>query len=262
MLEIRTSDGVVFSIPVAGPVHRFLALAIDFAVISTGSVIVVWILSIFLKQLPDIQGAVGVLLYFVISMGYGIAMEWFGGGRTLGKRVMQLRVVDALGLRLTFAQVLLRNLVRAVDSLPVLYLLGGMVCVINPRMQRLGDMAAGTLVIRTRLTEIPELPVESYARQNSLREYRTLAARLRIKIEPAQARLALEALRRRDALEPAARLELFAVIAADFRKLVEFPEETTLFLTDEQYVRDVVEILFARNGSARLARTVETPVAG
>jgi uncharacterized RDD family membrane protein YckC len=247
-VEIRTADGVTFSLPLAGPVSRLLALLVDTLINITAAASISVAVSGLALIARDAAGALMVLLYFILTTGYGIAFEWFWQGRTLGKRLLKLRVADAEGLRLAFSQVLIRNLLRAVDSLPAFYLLGGAVSILNPRMQRLGDLAAGTIVIATRPTTVGELPVGTRTRHNSLREYRTLAARLRQKVEPAQARIALDALRRRDRLEPAARLRLFAEIAAGLRELVEFPEEATLYLTDEQYVWNVVEILFERAG--------------
>lgn len=223
-----------------------LALLIDLAAILAATFGISTGLGALSLLSKDFAGAIVALLFFVVSAGYGIAFEWFWHGRTLGKRVMQLRVVDARGLRLGFPQVLIRNLLRAVDSLPLLYLVGGMVSILNARMQRLGDIAAGTIVVKTQVIAIPQLPPEAQARQNSLRAYRTLYARLRQKVEPAHASIALDALRRRDALEPEDRLKVFAEIAAGLKTAVEFPEEATLYLTDEQYVWNVVEILFER----------------
>jgi uncharacterized RDD family membrane protein YckC len=244
VVEIHTPEGVAFTLPLAGPVSRLLALAIDTAITTAAIVAIGTAASSVVPLLGDYISAAVVLLYFGVLIGYGILLEWFWNGRTLGKRALGLRVVDAQGLRLTFSQVLIRNLLRAVDSLPVFYLVGGAVCVVNARLQRLGDMAAGTIVIRTRILKLPALPAREATRQNSLRGYTALAARLRRKVEPELARIALDALRRRDELEPAARLRLFAEMAAWFRSLVEFPEEATLWLTDEQYVWNVVEILF------------------
>ena len=116
---------------------------------------------------------------------------------------------------------------------------------IAPPPQRLGDLAAGTIVVRTNEAPLPQLPPGAATRTNSLKPYRTLTARLRQKVNPAAARVALEALKRRDQLDAESRLQLFAEIAADFRSLVEFPEEATLYLTDEQYLWNVVEILYA-----------------
>jgi uncharacterized RDD family membrane protein YckC len=244
VVEIHTPEGVSFALPLAGPVSRLLALSIDAGVTTVAIIAIGTAGSALGPWFGDYIAAAIVLLYFSVLIGYGVLLEWFWNGRTLGKRALGLRVADAQGLRLTFSQVLIRNLLRAVDSLPAFYLLGGMVCVLNPRLQRLGDIAAGTIVIRTRNLKLPALPARQGARQNSLRTYVALAARLRQKTEPELARIALDALRRRDELEPAARLRLFAEMAARFRSLVEFPEDATLYLTDEQYVWNVVEILF------------------
>jgi len=245
-LEIETGDGVSFSLPLAGPVSRFLALAVDWAAVTAA----VSFSSRVFAYLPgisrDVRNAIVVLAFFVIGIGYGIALEWWWGGRTLGKRVVGLRVADASGLRLAFSQVLIRNLLRSIDSLPVFYLTGGAVMVASRRMQRLGDLAAGTVVLRTSEAPLPQLPAGTGTRVNSLKPYRTLAARLRQRADPVAARVALEALKRRDALDPEARLKVFAEMAAGFRALVEFPEDATLYLTDEQYLWNVVEILYER----------------
>ena len=247
-VEIQTPEGVTFSLPLAGPVSRFLALTIDGTVTTAAVIAITTAASALGPVLGDWAAASVVLLYFLVVTGYGILLEWFWNGRTLGKRAVGLRVADASGLRLTFSQVLIRNLLRAVYSLPLFYLVGGMVCVLNSRLQRLGDMAAGTIVVRTRLLKLPAMPRGQEGRQNSMKSYVALSARLRQKVQPEMARVALDVLRRRDELEPGARLKLFGEMAGWFRGLVEFPEEATLYLTDELYVWNVVEIVF---GGAR-----------
>jgi hypothetical protein len=164
--------------------------------------------------------------------------------------LLGLRVVEASGMRLELPQVIVRNLMRFIDAMPLLYLVGATACVLNRRRQRLGDLVAGTVVIR-----IPKLaePNASYnfdqlrgSKYNSLAEQRHLAARLRHKVTPEVARLAFEALLRRDELEPASRLVLFRELADHFRALVVYPAEVVEQLSDEQYVRGVVEVLFTR----------------
>jgi uncharacterized RDD family membrane protein YckC len=245
-VEIQTGDGVSFSLPLASPVSRFLALTVDWAIIT----IAVYLLSTAISFIPGMPSGVKeasvILLYFVLNIGYGVTLEWLWGGRTLGKRAVGLRVADATGLRLTFAQVMIRNLLRSVDALPLFYLTGGAVMITNSHLQRLGDLAAGTIVLRTRQAGLSQLPAGSGARINSLKTYRTLCARLRQKVDPEMARVALEALKRRDALDAQARLVLFAEMASEFRAMVEFPEDATAYLTDEQYLWNVVEILFER----------------
>lgn len=244
-IEIQTGDGVSFSLPLAGPVSRFLALVVDWAVITTA----IYVISIPVGLIPnfasDFKTAAMVLLYFILNIGYGVVFEWLWNGRTLGKRTVGLRVADANGLRLTFSQVLIRNLLKSLDSIPLFYLVGGIVMVSNRRLQRLGDLAAGTIVLRTREAPAPQLPGGAGTRINSLKSFRTLGARLRQKVSPAMARLLLEALKRRDHLDPQARLALFAEMAGSLRAMVTFPEEATEHLTEEQYLWNVVEILYA-----------------
>lgn len=245
-LEIHTGDGVTFTLPLAGPASRFLALTIDWFIVTMCILFIARGVALAPGISTDVKSALLVLAYFLMNIGYGMSLEWWWGGRTIGKRVVGLRVADANGLRLTFPQVLIRNVLRSADSLPIFYLLGGVVMISNSRMQRLGDLAAGTIVLRTREAPLPQLPSGAGSRMNSLKPYRAIGARLRSQADPALARVALEALKRRDQLEATARLELFAEMAEGFRGLAEFPEEATLYLTDEQYLWNVVEILFDR----------------
>jgi uncharacterized RDD family membrane protein YckC len=195
----------------------------------------------------DTAQAVTVVLYFAILLVYGALTEWRWRGQTVGKRLFGLRVVDARGLRLEPSQVVVRNLMRFLDALPLLYLVGGVACVLNRHRQRLGDVAAGTVVVRAERLAQPDLDQLLGAKYNSLAQYRHLAARLRQKVTPEVAAVALEALLRRDELEPASRLALFAELAAHFRELVPYPPEVAEQLSDEQYVRNVAEVCYKRD---------------
>ena len=126
----------------------------------------------------------GVLLFFVISTVYAIVLEWRWRGQTLGKRLLGLRVIDAQGLRLQLPQIALRNLLRAVDSLPLFYLVGGTACLVSRYGQRLGDLAANTVVAHERRRQRPDLEQIAPARYNSLLAYPQLAARLRSLASP------------------------------------------------------------------------------
>lgn len=251
-LRIRTPEGIVFSLPLAGPVARFLACLVDLAcVAATGSLVATLVGWIGLLNL-DIASAFITVAYFVVSIGYGIATEWLWRGQTVGKRLLKLRVLDEQGLRLTFSQIVVRNLLRFVDALPVFYLVGGVAMLATRRAQRLGDYAANTVVVRTLPVEEPDLDQILAGKYNSLRGHPVLAARLRQRTTPEEGALALRSLLRRDTLDPPARLELFRDIAGHFRDLVEFPPEATEGIADEQYVRNVVDIVFrtAPKGSA------------
>ena len=123
-LTIETPEGVVFSYELATPVTRALAWAVDAAVIGAASMTASTVSQGANILSPDVAKALGVVLYFVISTGYGIVLEWRWRGQTLGKRLLGLRVIDAQGLRLQLSQIALRNLLRAVDALPLFYLVG------------------------------------------------------------------------------------------------------------------------------------------
>lgn len=91
------------------------------------------------------------LVSFVVLWGYFVYFEGFRSGRTPGKRWVGIRVVHEGGYPLTLRGAAVRNLVRLVDLQPVFsWMVGGLAMMIHPRTQRLGDMAAGTIVVRDR----------------------------------------------------------------------------------------------------------------
>ena len=249
-IRIRTPEGVLFALPLAGPISRFLAWLLDLAVIvALGSSAGTVLGSLGLID-RDLAAALTLWTYFVLSVGYGLLTEWLWRGQTLGKRLLGLRVMDDRGLKLQFPQILLRNLLRPVDLLPGFYLVGGMAMLAGRRAQRLGDRAAGTVVVRAPRARTPDLEQILAGKFNSLRAHPHLVARLRQRVTPEQAGVALQALLRRDALDPAARVELFGALASAFRDRVPFPPETTESLADERYVRNVVDIVFRAPGPA------------
>jgi uncharacterized RDD family membrane protein YckC len=251
-LKIRTPEGVEFALPLAGPISRMLALTVDILVVMMIGSVAKQILAPLGFFGKDFSDAVVILVYFVIATVYMMLAEWLWRGQTVGKRLLRLRVVDAAGLRLEPSQVIVRNLMRFIDGLPALYLLGGITCLVSRHRQRLGDLAAGTVVIRAPKLERPDLDQLLSGKYNSLAEIRHLAARLRQKVRPEMGSIALEALLRRDEIEPKARLALFGEMAEHFRGVVEYPAEVVEQLSDEQYVRNVVEVLFKKE-----ARTQE-----
>jgi uncharacterized RDD family membrane protein YckC len=243
-LTIRTPEGVVFALQLASPVTRFLAWAIDFACISAACSILGTALGLLDLISLDLTRAVIILLFFALQIGYGLVFEWSWRGQTVGKRLLRLRVVDAGGLRLQFSQIVIRNLLRFVDMLPAFYLVGGITTLLNAHTQRLGDIAASTVVIRSPKIEQPDLGQILAGKFNSLRAHPHLEARLRQRISPVEASLALQAVLRREEFEPRARAELFARLGEHFRSLVEFPPESVEHVTDEQYLRNVVDTVY------------------
>jgi len=243
-LRVETPEGVVFAFSLASPLTRALAYAIDLAAIAVLTTALANTVRIFAIVGADWAGALSILFTFLVSMAYGILLEWRWRGQTLGKRVMQLRVIDAGGLRLEFAQVVVRNLLRAVDMLPALYLVGGCVALATRKCQRLGDLGAGTIVVREPAVQAVDLEQIAPAKYNSLLAYPHLAARLRNRVSAEVAGLVVKALSLRDSYEPSARVALFGELANYLRSLVPFPEETVEGITDEQYIRGVICALY------------------
>lgn len=251
-LFIRTPEGIVFSQLLAGPVTRFFAWFIDQLCIQVLLTIMGMVMGLLGLISFQFAFAFYVISWFVIGIGYGIFFEWSWRGQTIGKKLFRLRVVDVEGMRLQFNQIVVRNLLRFVDELPAFYFVGGLTCWLNSKCQRLGDIAANTIVIRSPRVSEPDLDQLLAGKFNSLRQFPHLVARLRQNVSPAEADLALQALMRREEFDPVARVELFGDLAAHFLAKVEFPPEAMDGVADEQYLRNVVDVIYR-------ART-ETPV--
>jgi uncharacterized RDD family membrane protein YckC len=244
-LAIQTPEGVVFSYELATPAARALAWLVDAAAAAAAAMVAGRACELLGLLSKDWARAMSVLLYFVVSIGYGIVFEWRWRGQTLGKRLFGLRVVDAQGLRLRLQQIVLRNLMRVIDIAPIAYLVGGLACLLSRNCQRLGDQAANTVVARERAWEDPQVESIAPAKYNSLLAYPRLAARLRAVAAPEAVRIALQAVAQRDGYDPLARVELFRGLADYFSPLVAFPPAALEGLSDEEFVRSVLGAIFA-----------------
>lgn len=243
-VRLRTPEGVEFAFRIASPVLRLGGLLIDWMIVMAAWSLLAVALTLLEALSVDAARAVMIVLFFLLSRGYAIFCEWAWRGQSLGKRVLRLRVVDARGLRLSFGQCVMRNLMRFVDCLPFAYAVGGAAALLNGRGQRLGDLVAGTLVIHEPLEAKPDAAMLTGLRYNSLRGEAAIVARLRRETTPAEARAAWQSLARREQIEPAARLELYAEIAARFRRAGHMPDAMVDGLTDEQQVRNAVDVLY------------------
>ncbi|MFN0105269.1 MAG: RDD family protein [Bryobacteraceae bacterium] len=243
-LELRTPEGMEFSLPLAGPVSRLLALSIDLAVVIVLGTMVQKLTGVAAAFSADAAQGLATLLYFAVSLLYSILAEWLWQGQTVGKRLLGIRVMDRDGLPIHVSQIVVRNLLRPVDMLPAFYLLGGLVALGSQYGQRIGDLAANTVVVRSRQLGRPDWQKLLAGKFNSMLEHPHLAARLRQRAAPELAGVALDALVRRDQLDDDARVELFRELAGRLRQLVEFPAAAVEGLSDEQYVRNAVEILY------------------
>lgn len=149
-LVVPTPERVAFQYAIAGPGSRFLAQAIDLLILSVLFVLLSLGVSglAAVTQSTRLATLIAVLLAFVLLFGYFLVLEALWSGRTFGKRLLGLRAVGDLGEPMHFSQTAIRNLVRIVDFLPVFYGIGLIALFINGRGKRLGDLAAGTLVVK------------------------------------------------------------------------------------------------------------------
>lgn len=151
-LAILSAENVSFSIETAGLGSRFAALALD----SFYQILVLSLLSLlvlaFDSYVFELSQITHLALYsvavFVLFIVYYFVFEWLWDGQTPGKRFFGMRVMMSSGLPLTVTAALARNAVRVVDFLPLSYGFGALVSVSNPLNQRMGDLVAGTIVVR------------------------------------------------------------------------------------------------------------------
>jgi uncharacterized RDD family membrane protein YckC len=220
---VRSPEQVALFLPVAGPTTRILAYSIDATVMMSVTVIV-WIAVLF--GVPALYGRLQDLLrgwvegggttpassqdfyflvaviwifQFVIELGYFVFFEWATNGQSLGKRWLHVRVVQDGGFPIELRQSVIRNLLRAVDSLPWSYVVGLVALLLSDQGKRLGDLAAGTVVVRLdrppRPAPLPDLPRE----RNAFTFDREQIAR----IGPTEVTLAMETLRRLPSMDAA-----------------------------------------------------------
>ena len=141
--RLETPEGIGLNLRIAGPVVRGLAWVIDM-LIRYG---VLWVLLIVMSQLGGGGFGIWLIVLFLAEWLYPVLFEVYGGGATPGKRALGIKVTQANGMPVDWLAALIRNLLRAVDFLPVFYGFGLVAMFTNRDFQRLGDLAAGTLVI-------------------------------------------------------------------------------------------------------------------
>jgi uncharacterized RDD family membrane protein YckC len=150
-IDVETPERVRFSFRLAGPAQRAIAYLID-VLVRGAALLALWFIAGALGLFGrDGMGGAGMglimLALFVVEWGYYVVCERFMNGQSVGKRALDLRVVRSDGLPMGFAESVLRNLLRGADFLPFGYAVGVLVAAVDPRFRRLGDLAAGTMVV-------------------------------------------------------------------------------------------------------------------
>ena len=143
--RVEIPGGINLEAQVVGPIPRFFAFAIDLGIRG----IIVFIMS--LVSIPfgsfGMGGGFFLIFLFVIEWLYPVLFEVFARGQTPGKKLLKISVINDDLSPVTLGTSMVRNLLRTVDFLPLFYLAGLVTMLSNQRFQRLGDLAAGTLVI-------------------------------------------------------------------------------------------------------------------
>ena len=164
-LTIDTPEQVAVRFPIAGIGSRFLAILADtiIQIIAYAALVLLVVLVLsaasragdfFVSHLGD-KWLIALIVFavFLVYWGYFTLFEAFWNGQTPGKRLCKLRVIRDSGRQITFFESLTRNLIRVIDAFPSFYAIGIVTMLCNRRNKRLGDFAAGTLVIHERAPE-------------------------------------------------------------------------------------------------------------
>jgi uncharacterized RDD family membrane protein YckC len=158
-LDIQTPENVAFGYQIAGIGSRFLASLLDTTIVVLLQVVILIVLALILRSIDGSTFAdqISTWVYAIFGLvaatfywGYYIFFEMLWNGQSPGKRWVGLRVIRADGTPITLSESLIRNLARLVDFLPAAYGIGIVTMFIDKQSRRLGDLAAGTLVVQDR----------------------------------------------------------------------------------------------------------------
>ncbi|MFE8694870.1 RDD family protein [Cytobacillus sp. FJAT-53684] len=155
---IKTPEFVSLQFQLAGLGSRTAAFIIDQLILMIVNILIVIAFFLFMNGSPDfmlmeinsLPLAITIILIFLINWGYFFAFEFFSGGRTIGKKIIGIRVIQENGHSLTLLSSFIRNLLRIIDSLPANYFLGLLMIFFHSKHKRIGDLVAGTIVVHER----------------------------------------------------------------------------------------------------------------
>jgi len=206
---VVTPEAVALFVDTAGLGSRMIALIVD-SLIQSAAVIALFIIIASIGP-GTIEGVFFIIAVFAIAWGYFPAFEILWSGRTPGKRTQRLRVVRTDGQPAGAGPILVRNIIRIADYLPGFYAVGAISILLSRRNQRLGDLAAGTMVVRERAAPEPA-PLEVPLPADRLVDTAGLTQRDYVVVR--------DFLQRRASFEPSARAALARDIATALREKV------------------------------------------
>ncbi len=237
---ILTPEHVPIRLTPAGLGSRFIAVLIDFFVAVSIAMAVARIAQLVLPA--GLATAVTTTTSFVIMTGYHIWFEVRSQGRTLGKRMAGLRVVDGRGLPITLEQSFVRNIVRVLDFAPLFYGIGGLVSLFDRDRRRLGDLLADTLVVQERTPLTPQGDLRLDRRFNVFATP-ALRRRIRQRVSLEEREFLLTLCLRAGRLTESARYDLMDQVGTYYRERLDVADP---HLSNENLVRDLTAVLYGQ----------------
>lgn len=242
-LSIDTPEQVALEFSLATVGSRFLAVAIDTAIQVAGGIalfivvaVLFWLTSAGAAAARPWVMSVFVIGAFLIYYAYFAVFEALWNGQTPGKRAIGLRVIHATGRPVSVWEAVLRNVVRIADQMPAIYAVGIVSVFLTERSQRLGDLAAGTVVVHERLGEAG---LEALAPEGGAAPLTQYGA---TKLTPEEIAVIELFFRRRGQLDGHARIRSAHQIARRVRDRLEI----SAMIDDEQLLEEVVAEFKAR----------------
>jgi uncharacterized RDD family membrane protein YckC len=225
-VRLVTPERIVFNYPLAGPFRRVVAYLLDLMLLIFLAIVVLIASLAFFGLIGAAGAGTGVFLvaYFLLMWGYGAFCEGVFNGQTVGKRLIGIRVMSDQGVPITGAQAVLRNLVGAVDGpLPFVFMLGLSSMLLTRKFQRLGDLAAGTMVVvEQRRRRVGVIRIKDPAVDAVLPWLP-----VRIEAGPEMARALSDYVKHRSRFGRSRREEMAAHLARPLRTQYKLPEETS-----------------------------------
>ena len=235
-LSIDTPEHVALDFVLASVGSRFLALAVDTLIQTAATVLLaavglamVAVVRINLETLSPWLLAVLFLVYFLIYNAYFAGFEALWNGQTPGKRVIGLRVISVTGRPISVFEAILRNVVRLADQLPGIYAIGIVSIFVTERNQRLGDLAAGTVVVHEREVEAHDAGLQLEAPLSPTHHGAT-------RLQPEEVAVVELFMRRRDQLDDYSRSRKALQIADRIRERLGITERGP----DEPFLEEVL----------------------
>ncbi|WP_164668688.1 RDD family protein [Virgibacillus doumboii] len=156
-VAVKTPEFVSLNFKLAGLGSRAGAMIIDQLLLTAFNFIMILFIVFVIRSdftaflnSSSLPLAISIILIFIVYWGYFFVCEYFFGGKTLGKKLLGIRVIQENGHSITLLSSLIRNLLRIIDMLPTGYFVGIIMVFFHSRHKRLGDIVAGTIVVHER----------------------------------------------------------------------------------------------------------------